>query len=261
MKFRVLGPLESSMDGTPSTPSAARVRWTLALLLLRANQVVDRGCIIHELWGENPPRSAVTTAQTYIYQLRKNYHRYTDQPGCGEFIETRPPGYRLRCHESEIDAFAFERSSADGVAAYAAGDPERAARLLREALMLWRGPVLADITAGPVLTPHIRQLEEAHTRAVRTRILADLRLGRHRELIPELRFAALEHPFDEWIHEQLMISLSQEGRRADALDTYRQLQRMLDQKLGIEPSRALRQLQHDVLVGAVRNPHPMEEVA
>ncbi|KUL39457.1 hypothetical protein ADL15_09320 [Actinoplanes awajinensis subsp. mycoplanecinus] len=249
------------MQGKPSTPSATRVRWTLALLLLRANQVVDRGCIIQELWGENPPRSAVTTAQTYIYQLRKNYQRYADQLGWGEFIETRPPGYLLRCHESEIDAFAFERLSGEGIAAHAAGEPERAARLLREALALWRGPVLADITAGPVLTPHLRRLEEARTRAVRTRILADLRLGRHRELIPELRFAALENPFDEWFYEQLMIALSEEGRRADALDAYRQLQRMLDQKLGIEPSHALRQLQHDVLVGVVRSPHVVEEVA
>jgi SARP family transcriptional regulator, regulator of embCAB operon len=249
------------MQGKPNTPSATRVRWTLALLLLRANQVVDRGCIIHELWGENPPRSAVTTAQTYIYQLRKNYQRHADQLGRGEFIETRPPGYLLRCPEPEIDAFAFERLSADGTAAYTAGEPERAARLLREALALWRGPVLADITAGPVLTPHIRRLEEARTRAVRTRILADQRLGRHRELIPELRFATLQNPFDEWFHEQLMIALSEEGRRADALDAYRQLQRVLDQKLGIEPSHTLRQLQHDVLVGAVGSIDPVEEVA
>ncbi|WP_433342947.1 AfsR/SARP family transcriptional regulator [Micromonospora sp. CA-111912] len=257
MKFRVLGPFEGSMEGKPSTPSATRVRWTLALLLLRANRVVDRGCIIQELWGENPPRSAVTTTQTYIYLLRKKYQRV----GEGEFIETRPPGYLLRCDESEIDAFVFERLSAEGAAAFAAGDAERAARRLRQALALWRGPVLADITAGPVLTPHIRQLEEVRTRTIRTRILADLRLGRHHELIPELRFAALENPFDEWLHEQLMITLSEAGRRAEALDAYRELQRALDQNLGIEPSHTLRQLQHDVLVGAVRRPDRAEEVA
>jgi DNA-binding SARP family transcriptional activator len=255
MNFRVLGPLDVSVQGKPSTPSATRVRWTLALLVVRTNQVVDRACIIHELWGEDPPRSAVTTAQTYIYQLRKKYQRHADHLGRRELIETRPPGYLLRCDESEIDAHVFERLSAEGAASHAAGDAERAACQLREALALWRGPVLADIAAGPVLTPHIRQLEEARTRAVRTRILADLQLGRHRELIPELRFAALANPFDEWIHEQLMIALSEAGRRADALDTYRGLQRTLDQKLGIEPSRTLRQLQHDVLVGAVRRPN------
>ncbi|GHH30435.1 AfsR/SARP family transcriptional regulator [Streptomyces rubradiris] len=259
MKFRVLGPFESSIDGTPSTPSATRVRWTLALLLLRANQVVDRGCIIQELWGENPPRRAVTAAQTYIYHLRKMYLRCAGRPGEGEFIETRPPGYLLRCEESEIDAFVFERLSAEGAAAYAAGDAERAARRLRQALALWRGRVLADITAGPVLTPHIRKLEEVRTRTVRTRILADLRLGRHHELIPELRLAAAEHPFDEWFHEQLMIALSEAGRRAEALDAYRELRRTLDQNLGIEPSHTLQQLQHDVLVGAVRRPDRAKE--
>jgi DNA-binding SARP family transcriptional activator len=261
MKFRVLGPFEGSTHGTPSTPSAARVRWTLALLLLRANQVVDRRCIIQELWGENPPRSAVTTTQTYIYQLRKRYQRFAGELGEGELIETRPPGYLLRCDESEIDAFVFERLSAEGVAAYTSGDAERAARRLRQALALWRGPVLADITTGPVLTPHIRQLEEVRTRTFRTRILADLRLGRHHELIPELRFAVLENPFDEWLHQQLMIALSAAGRRAEALDAYRELQRTLDTNLGIEPSHTLRQLLHDLLVGTVRRPDRAEEVA
>ncbi|WP_314621580.1 AfsR/SARP family transcriptional regulator [Streptomyces stackebrandtii] len=259
MEFRVLGPFESSIDGTPSTPSATRVRWTLALLLLRANQVVDRGCIIEELWGENPPRRAVTTAQTYIYHLRKMHLRFAGRLGEGEFIETRPPGYLLRCEESEIDAFVFERLSAEGAAAYAAGDAEGAARRLRQALALWRGPVLADITAGPVLTPHIRRLEEVRTRTVRTRILADLRLGRHHELIPELRLAAAEHPVDEWFHEQLMIALSEAGRRAEALDAYRELQRTLDRNLGIEPSHTLQQLQYEVLVGAVRRPDRAKE--
>lgn len=247
------------MQDTPSAPR--RVRWTLALLLLRANRVVGRDCIIEELWGENPPRTAVPTMQTYIYQLRKMYRRSADRLGEDEFIETRPPGYLLRCDESEIDAFVFERLSAEGTAAYAAGDAERAARCLRQALALWRGPVLADIATGPVLTPHIRQLEEVRTRTVRTRILADLQLGRHHEIIPELRFAALENPFDEWLHEQLMIALSEAGRRAEALDAYRELQRALDQNLGIEPSHALRQLQHDVLVGAVRRPDRVEEIA
>lgn len=105
MKFRVVGPFVGSVQGKPSTPSAARVRWTLALLL-RANHVVDQGCIIQELWGESPPRSAVTTTQTYLYQLRKKYLRFPDYLDEGEFIETRPPDHLLWCDESEIDVFA-----------------------------------------------------------------------------------------------------------------------------------------------------------
>nr|AFU65883.1 DacT1 [Dactylosporangium sp. SC14051] len=252
MIFRVLGPLEVIINGQSETPTAHKVRWTLGLFLLRANQVVDRAAIIDELWGEHPPRSAVTTAQTYVYQLRKKFHRHFRNLGSGELIETRPPGYVLRVDPGEIDAFRFERLSEEGQALLAAGHAEQAARRLREALSLWRGPVLADLPGGPVLTPHLTHLTEARTRALRLRILADAQLGNHRALIPELRSAAQENPLDEWIHEQLMIALHEAGRRADALDTYRGLQRTLDEELGIQPSITLRELQRDVLVGNVR---------
>src|ERR1700722_1599070 len=73
--FNVLGTLEVTHKGHICTPTAMKVRWTLALLVCRANQIVGVEALIDELWGSRPPRSAVTTAQTYIYQLRKFFER------------------------------------------------------------------------------------------------------------------------------------------------------------------------------------------
>ncbi|MFC3448690.1 AfsR/SARP family transcriptional regulator [Amycolatopsis speibonae] len=248
MIFTLLGPLEVHFDGELDLPSATKIRWTLAQLLLRANQVVDRSAIIDELWGEQPPRSALTTAQTYIYQLRKRYRaRFS-----GPFITTRAPGYVLHADPAEIDTFVFERLTEEGGAALVAGDAVRAADRLRAALALWRGPVLSDIPAGPILTPYITHLDEIRMRALRMRTLADAHLGRYRELIPELRFLTHAHPYDEWLHEQLIVALHAVGRRADALETYQRLQRTLDRELGIAPSQPLHQLHHDVLVGVER---------
>jgi DNA-binding SARP family transcriptional activator len=246
MTFTLLGPLEVRFDGELDLPSATKIRWTLALLLLRANQVVDRSSIIDELWGENPPRSAVTTAQTYVYQIRKRYQHRFDRP----LITTRAPGYILHVDPDEIDSCVFERLTEQGGDALAAGDAVRAAELLRRALGLWRGPVLSDIPARAVLTPYLTHLEELRKRALRMRILAEAHLGRYRELIPELKFLALSHPYDEWLHEQLIVALNAVGRRADALETYQRLHRTLDDELGIEPSQLLHRLHHDVLIGA-----------
>jgi DNA-binding SARP family transcriptional activator len=248
MMFTLLGPLEVHFNGELDLPSATKVRWTLAVMLMRANQVVDRSAIIDELWGENPPRSALTTAQTYIYQLRKRYQPRLATP----FIATRAPGYILYADPAEVDICVFERLTAEGSAALAAGNAELAANRLRAGLDLWRGPVLADVPAGTVLRPYITHLDETRMRALRMRILADAHLGRYRELIPELRFLVLAHPYDEWLHEQLIVALNAVGRRVDALETYRTLQRTLDHELGIEPSEPLHQLHHDVLVGTAR---------
>ncbi|WP_203823654.1 AfsR/SARP family transcriptional regulator [Actinoplanes palleronii] len=253
MIFRVLGPLEVTVQGTVDTPTAAKVRWTLALLLLRANHVVGRTSIITELWGENPPRSAVTTAQTYIYQLRK---KYQDRLGAGELVETRLAGYLLKADEAQIDARVFERLSDQGHASLEAGHVERAARQLHEALALWRGPALADVPAGPVLAPHLTHLEETRTWTLRLRILADRRLGRHHDLIPELQFLAAAHPLDEWFHQQLMIALTETGRRADALQVYERIRVTLGAELGVHPSPGLCRLQHDVVTGDPWTPGP-----
>jgi SARP family transcriptional regulator, regulator of embCAB operon len=251
MRFNVLGPLEVLDSETPCTPSSLKVRWTLAVLLMHANRIVDLGAIVDELWGDNPPRTAVTTAQTYIYQLRKKYRSPE-----GEFILTKAPGYLLRLDEEQLDAQEFERLQAEGSRLLADGHPELAAERLHKALGLWRGAALADIPAGSALAGHVAILAEMRLRTLEHSILADQQIGCYWELIPRLRSLTMQHPLNEWFHEQLMIALDRAGRRSEALQVYRSLYRTLNDDLGIAPSQPLRELHNDLLSGNTRVPGP-----
>jgi DNA-binding SARP family transcriptional activator len=247
MKFLVLGALEVADGNDNCTPSAAKVRWTLALLLMRANQVVETGAFIDELWGENPPRSAVTTTQTYIYQLRKLFGQRLGARQADQLIRTQPPGYRLVTCPAAIDACEFDRLRALGQEALRRGQHARAAEAFRQALALWRGPALSDIPVGRLLRAHVAHLEEMRMRTLELRIQADLELDQHRELVPELRSLVIAHPLNEWFHTQLISILGQTGRRGEALHAYQQLRRVLDDELGLEPSPEAQRLQLELL--------------
>ena len=249
MRFNVLGSMEVWIDGQLTTPSAPKVRWTLALLLLRANRIVDTTAIIDELWGDNPPRSAVTTTQTYIYQLRKSFAQASSEVDVDGLILTQAPGYGLRLDREQLDVAEFEHLAAEGSRLLTQGHAEAAADRLRAALALWRGPALADVAVGCHLGAHVAGLEEIRIRTLELRIQADIVLGRGRELLPELRSLVAAHPLNEWMHAQLITMLHAAGRRAEALQAYQVLRRVLDRELGLEPSAMLQKLQRDLLDG------------
>lgn len=256
MRFNVLGPMEVLHEGGHYTPTAPKARNTLALLLSRVNQVVEIPAFIDELWTDRPPRSAVTTAQTYIYQLRKMLCDAVGSDAAGEILVTKAPGYSLRISDDTIDARIFERLAAEGKRLLAAGRAEEASRRLREALDLWRGPALADVSAGRILEAHVVQLEESRLGVLQMRVEADLALRRHRELVPELRSLVATHPLNEWLHAQLITCLRYSGRRGEALQAYQSLRRVLDDELGLQPSLPLQRLEQYLLTDPVR-----EEVA
>lgn len=248
MRLNILGALEMVHDGAVCTPTAPKVRWVLALLAVRANHIVGMHSLIEELWGENPPRSAVTTTQTYIYQIRKIFEQY----GIGDtepVLRTCPPGYLLRLDDDEMDATVFAKLIARGANLLEQDRSQEASNELGRALALWRGPALASIPVGQVLEAHVAHLAELRTRALEMRIQADLRLGRFRELIPHLRAMVSEDPLNEWMHGQLIESLYRAGRRSEALRAYQRLREILDTELGLEPSPTMQRLQHEMLTG------------
>lgn len=247
MQFNVLGALEMAHEGKFCTPTAPKVRWVLALLVAHANRILSIDALIEELWGDQPPRSAITTTQTYIYQLRRCMEREGMAADAGEILQTRPPGYLLRIQPESVDAYQFEQLTSQGRALLEAGDALNAAQRLREALNLWRGPAMANVTVGRLLEAHVAHLNEQRVRALELRIEADRRLGRHRELIPELRSLVIADPLNEWIHGQLIDALSRAGRRGEALRAYQSLRNMLKEELGLEPSAELQRLQYQVL--------------
>jgi DNA-binding SARP family transcriptional activator len=257
--IEVLGALAVQENGISITPTAPKPRQVLALLALHADRVVPVSALIEELWGTTPPRSARTTLQTYVLQLREliavAVEKDEQDGGEGEsrrrtakdVLVTMPSGYLLASGGGESDVRMFERLAGVGYRAMDAGDFPGAARQLREALMLWSGTAFADVQAGAQLDMEIKRLEESRLCALDQRIEADLRLGRHRELLSELTVLVNRYRTHESLHGQFMLALYRSGRRGEALEVYQRLRATLVRDLGLEPSAGLRRLQRSIL--------------
>jgi DNA-binding SARP family transcriptional activator len=247
MRFKVLGLFEVFNGPRTCTPSAPKVRQLLAALVLRANHVVGQDDLIDEIWGADAPMSAVTTLQTYVYHLRKILQREFGRAEADRMVVTKPPGYLLSVDERQVDLFEFNRLFDEGRAALANDDPRGAADRLRSALAMWNGAPLANVTCGSLLETYVAHLAEKRTTALEMRVAADVRLGRCRELVPELKMLVKAHPFNEWLYSQLIIALRESGRRAEALDAYQEVRGHLKDELGLDPSRDLQRTHQDVL--------------
>jgi DNA-binding SARP family transcriptional activator/DNA-binding CsgD family transcriptional regulator len=235
MEFRVLGPLEVHDSGRVVSLGAGKQRSLLGVLLLHPNETVSVDRLVDELWGERPPARATKLVQGYVSALRKLL-------GADRLV-TRRPGYLFRVEPSELDFVEFERL----VMRAHSEPPEGAARRLREALALWRGPALADVRLEGLAVSEAERLNELRLTALLDRIDADLALGRQEELVGELEALTAEHPLRERLRGQLMLALYRAGRQAEALDVYRQTRTVLTEELGIEPSVDLLSLEKAIL--------------
>jgi DNA-binding SARP family transcriptional activator/DNA-binding CsgD family transcriptional regulator len=235
MEFRVLGPLEAREGGRIVPLGGGRQRSLLGILLLHPNETVSVDRLVDELWGERPPARATKLVQGYVSALRKRLGP--------DRLVTRPPGYAVRVEPSELDSVEFERLVAEAHTK----PPEGAARCLREALALWRGPALADVRLESVAASEAERLNELRVAGLLDRIDADLALGRREELVGELEALIAEHPLREHLRGQLMLALYRAGRQAEALEVYRQTRRVLIDELGIEPSVELQSLERAIL--------------
>ncbi|MGW2864129.1 AfsR/SARP family transcriptional regulator [Streptomyces sp. NPDC001205] len=261
MDIDVLGPLGVRVNGVAVMPSAPKPRKVLALLALHVDRVVPVGLLVEELWGERPPRSARTTLQTYVLQLRELIGAALEsgaEPGvvsAKDVLVTAPGGYVLRGGGGSSDVREFDRLAGMGYRAMDAEDFAGAARLLREALGLWSGSALADVRVGAQLEVEVCRLEESRLCALYQRIEADLRLGRHRELLGELTVLVSRYRTHEALHGQFMLALYRSGRRTEALAVYQRLRQALVRDLGLEPSAQLRRLQQTMLQAGEPTPH------
>jgi DNA-binding SARP family transcriptional activator len=240
LDFRILGPLEVVDNERPVALGGLRQRATLALLLLSSNRVVSIERLAEDLYAGAPPVTAVTQVQRQVSELRKAL-------GEGAGIETRSPGYAIRLEPEQLDLSRFERLGDEGSEALAAGDADRAAERLREALALWRGAPLADLAYESFAQATIGRLEEVRLAALELRIDADLALGRHAALVPELEALVWDHPLRERLRGQLMLALYRSGRQPEALEEYQRARAALVEGFGIEPSAPLQELQRAML--------------
>ncbi|HZQ64886.1 MAG TPA: BTAD domain-containing putative transcriptional regulator [Gaiellaceae bacterium] len=244
MEFRILGPLEVCDGGRVLDLGGPKPRALLAILLVRAGEVVSSGEAIEQLWGEARPRSAAHLLHVYVSRLRK---ALAPEDATGSVIATRAGGYVLDLNGDELDSHRFERLLGEGMRLVESGELGRASVLLHEALAEWRGPALADFRYEAFGQAEITRLEELRLVALEQRIEADLGLGRHPELVGELGSLAARYPDRERVRGQLMLALYRSGRQAEALQAYREGRRVLVEELGLEPSPALRRLEHAIL--------------
>jgi DNA-binding SARP family transcriptional activator/ABC-type transport system substrate-binding protein len=240
MEFRLLGPVEALRDGRPVALGGAKPRALLALLLLHANEVVSRDRLIDALWGDRSPGTAGHSLDVQVSRLRKAF-----EPD--DLLLTRSGGYILEVEPEQIDVRRFELLLEEGRRANAAGKPAEAVEALGAALALWRGNALADLAYEEFARTEIERLEELRLVAIEERIDAELALGRHDTLIPELEALTAKHPLRERLRGQLMLALYRAGRQAEALRVYSDARRRLVDELGIEPSQQLRDLEQAIL--------------
>ena len=234
-EFRLLGPLEASRDGEPIALGGHKQRALLALLLLNAGRVVSTERIVDELWGEDAPRTVTASLQNTVSALRKSLG--------SELVVTRAPGYVLEAEAGASDLGRFELL----VESTRSADAADRARTLREALSLWRGDALAEFGGEPFGPREARRLEEVRLNALEERIQADLELGRHAALVPELEALVGQYPLRERLRGHLMLVLYRSGRQGDALQAYHDARRTLDEELGIDPSPVLQELHRSIL--------------
>jgi DNA-binding SARP family transcriptional activator/tetratricopeptide (TPR) repeat protein len=242
-EFAILGPLEVRTGGTLVRVGGPRQRALLALLLCHGNKVVSRDQLIDELLSDQPTGRAARMLRVQISRLRKVLADGDLEPR----LVARSSGYLLRVEPGELDLQVFEQRVAAGRDALERGDPGRAARLMWAAESLWRGRPLADLEFEPFARFEVRRLESLRLLAVEDRIEAQLAVGQHDPLCPELERLVAEHPLRERLRGQLMVALYRSARQAEALETYRIGRVLLVEELGVEPGPGLRRVHEQVL--------------
>ncbi|WP_121748263.1 AfsR/SARP family transcriptional regulator, partial [Streptomyces sp. E2N166] len=253
MDFQLLGPVEARQGERRVSMSGAKVHTVLAALLLARGRIITDERLSALLWGWEPPATMSAQIYTYISRLRKLLGPEVE-------LVRRRPGYLILINDARLDISEFERLGRLGRAALAERRYEDAHELLSEGLGLWHGPALANVTSF-LADAELPQLEEARTTMLEHRVEADLELGRHQQLIPELIGLVTEFPLRERLRAQLMTALYRCGRQADALHVYRQGRRTLAEELGVDPGADLTTAHQAVLDNTLDLPRPPAPMA
>jgi DNA-binding SARP family transcriptional activator len=241
--FGVLGSMHVLHEGVFVTVPAAKQRILLALLLVHPNQLLSVDTLADAIWAGVPPPGARATVRNYVKRLRQVLGP------AGQRIVTSSPGYLVEVDGGELDMLLFANLIGQGSAAAGAGDWQGARERLGIALGLWRGTPLVDVPAPMLQCQEVPSLELMHMNATEWRVEADLHLGLHAELVPELQRLVTEQPLTERFHAQLMLSLFRSGRRKDALAAFQDARRILTDELGLEPAPELQELHRQILAG------------
>ena len=233
MKFAILGPIELHHGDLRPPVGGPQQVTLLAFLLLHANRAVSGDRLHDALWPSRGQDRAAKRVQMAIARLRHSLAPLEHDGGPA--LRTVSGGYLLAVAEGELDARVFGDRVADARVLLDGGDPAGAARVLRDALALWRGPPLAEVAFADFAQAEIRRLEELRLTASESLIDAELALGHHAGTVGELQALVTDHPGRERLCEQLMLALYRCGRQGDALQAYAHLDAHLLAELGLRP--------------------------
>ncbi|MDL4815557.1 AfsR/SARP family transcriptional regulator [Actinomadura opuntiae] len=243
--LKVLGPLEAVVDGRRVELPKGGQRVLLAALALNAGQVVPVEHLLDHMWGDRLPDRPRGALYSCVSRLRQWLDRHS--PGSAELLTTSSGGYVLELGPGRLDLLRFRALTREAAAAGERGDLAAQSAVLREALALWRGPVLANVRSDTLQQTEVPRLTEEYLRAVERRCEVGLELGEHDGMVGELRALTDRYPFRERFWWQLMLALSRSGRRVEALAAYRKVSSQLRDEFGVDPDLELRRLQMAIL--------------
>lgn len=247
MRVSLLGHVTAHIGARPVELGPARQRALFAVLAAHAGRAVGRDELIEAVWGASPPVTASGSVYTYVSGLRRALGDDRDH------LRSGPTGYAVHLDPDDVDTKRFQRLTAEAAALTGAGRSAAALARLDQALDLWRGDPYAGLT-GPFIELDRERLTQLRTTALTGRARLRLAAGGDDDLIPDLAGLVRDHPLHEPLHELLMRALHRAGRRAEALEVFRQAHRTFVRELGVEPGPALRELQRRLFDGGAGRP-------
>lgn len=258
MEVRVLGPVEVLIHGTRLRLPKRQHRLIVGILGIEVNRSVLSDRLIDLLWGDRPPARPRAVLHSRISELRAVL-RAADGGTAHCALVTEHGGYVLRIPARMVDAYRFRELV--NHARQIRSDP-RLRYLLRQALGLWRGPVLGGWSPTGPTHSLCDSLESARLTAAEDLHEAELRLGNHQSIVEELIELSAANPTRDRLTAALMVALHRAGRNAEAVAIYRQRRVWLRSELGVDPAPSLRQLhdavlRHDPAVDLCGPSHPL----
>ncbi|MEV4717372.1 BTAD domain-containing putative transcriptional regulator [Micromonospora noduli] len=249
MEIRVLGGLTVQLPARTLQLGTPKQQVVFAMLTAQCGRLVTVDDLVDELWADRPPRSAVANVRTYAANLRRTFEAFPAGRGA---IERQRNGYRLIVDPDEVDVFCFELERNAGREALTAGHLDGARELLERALARWRGPMLAGLPLGPVLTSRTITAEEE--RLLTAELLADIHLRSSRDdlAISLMREVVARHPLREPAYVLLMRALHERGDNAEALTVYDEIRTTLTTELVVGPGGNLEELRRSILTAMSR---------
>ncbi|MCW2882139.1 MAG: DNA-binding transcriptional activator of the family, partial [Sphaerisporangium sp.] len=242
VKFQVIGDITVVGGMGPVPLASRRQEQLLGLLICWRGRTVPAETLTDALWGERLASRPGKNLQVLVHRLRRTL-------GHADHIRHDRSGYALLARNAEVDAWHFTDLAERGRRALGRGDAETASALLQEALGLWRGPAYPGLHDISQLAEAAQHLDQERRRVLTDRIDAEMALGGHAEVIPELAALLAEDPLAESSAARLMVAMHRAGQRAGALGVYRRTRSVLAEELGVEPGPLMRELEGAILRG------------